>query len=103
MPDVYLTSYDPVSEVRPDNTFSGPDGAFTLSLPENAAYRIDVARVCEHDGKAMGSEVGEYGIEGDVPLDTDGLLVVASEDVAGVIMRLRVVYEDPECLVYSPS
>lgn len=103
MPDIYLESYDPVSGVRPDNTFSGADGSFTLNLPENAAYRLDVSRVCEHDGETIGSEVGEYGIEGDVPLDADGLLVVASADVAGVIMRLRVVYEDPECLVYSPG
>lgn len=103
LPNIYLTSYDPVSGVRPDNTFSGADGSFSLSLPENAAYRLDASRVCQHDGEAIGSEVGEYGIDGDVPLDTDGLLVVASEDVAGVIMRLRVVYEDPGCLVYSPN
>ena len=72
-------------------------------MPESAAYRIDVSRVCQDDGETIGSEVGEYGIEGDVPLDADGLLVVASEDVAGVVMRLRVVYEDPGCLVYSPN
>ena len=103
LPNIYLTSYDPVSGVRPDNTFSGADGSFTLSLPESAAYRLDASRVCQHDGKTIGSEVGEYGVEGDVPLDTDGLLVVAREDIAGVIMRLRVVYEDPGCLVYSPG
>ncbi len=103
MPDIYLSGFEPVSSVWPDSTFSGADGSFTLNLPENAAYRIDAGRVCEHDGETIASEVGEYGIEGDVPLDADGLLVVGSEDVAGVIMRLRVVYENPDCLVYSPN
>jgi hypothetical protein len=103
LPSIYLTSYDPVSGVRPDNTFSEADGSFTLNLPENAAYRIDASKVCEHDGETIESEVGEYGIEGDVPLAAGGLLMVATEDVAGVIMRLRVAYEDPGCLVYSPS
>lgn len=88
-PNIYLTSHDPVSGLWPDNAVSAADGSFTLSLPEEAAYRIGAAPVCEHRGRLTPIWGWEHGIEGDVPLDGDGLLVVADEDITGVVVQLR--------------
>lgn len=87
--NIYLTSYDPVAKVQPDNTLSAPDGSFTLSLPEEAAYRIGAAPVCEHQGRSTPIWGWENGIGGDVDFDADGLLVVASDDIGGVVIQLR--------------
>ncbi len=88
-PNVYLSSYDPVSAMWPDNTLSGADGSFTLTLPTGGAYRIGADLACDLEGGSTPMEGGEHVIEGDVQLDTEGLLVVANEDIAGVIIRLR--------------
>jgi len=94
-PDIYLTSYDPIAEVWPDNTVSAADGSFTLSLPEEAAYRIGAAAVCERRGRPRPIGGWEHAIEGDVHLDADGLLLVASEDIDGVIIQLRDTFACP--------
>ena len=73
----------------PDHTFSAADGSFTLSLPAGGAYRIGADLACDLEGGSTPMEGGEHVIEGDVQLDADGLLVVANEDVVGVIIRLR--------------
>ena len=88
-PNIYLTSHDPVSGDWPDNALSAADGSFTLSLPEEAVYRIGAAPVCEHQGRSTPIGGWEHGIEGDVHLDTDGLLVVAGDDIGGVVIQLR--------------
>ncbi|MYK26938.1 MAG: carboxypeptidase regulatory-like domain-containing protein [Dehalococcoidia bacterium] len=88
-PNVYLSSYDPVTAKSHDNTFSAADGSFTLSLPPGGAYRFGADLACDLEGGSTPMEGGEHVIEGDVQLDADGLLVVANEDVVGVIIRLR--------------
>jgi len=88
-PNIYVTSYDPVATVQPDNTLSAADGSFTLSLPTWGAYRIGAAPVCEHRGRSTPIWGWEHGIEGDVQLDADGLLVVAGDDIGGVVIQLR--------------
>lgn len=88
-PNIYLTSHDPISGDWPDNTVSAADGSFTLSLPEEAAYRIGAAPVCEHKGRFTPIWGGEHGVGGGVDLDADGLLVVGSEDIAGVEVQLQ--------------
>ncbi|MCY3880553.1 MAG: hypothetical protein OXG61_00350 [Chloroflexi bacterium] len=88
-PNIYLTSHDPVSGLWPDNAVSAADGSFTLSLPEEAAYRISAAPVCEHKGRFTPVWGGEHRVGGGVDLDADGLLVVGSEDIAGVEVQLQ--------------
>ncbi|MYK34044.1 MAG: hypothetical protein F4045_02750 [Chloroflexi bacterium] len=94
-PDIYVTSYDPVAILQPDNTLSAADGSFTLSLPTWGAYRIGAAPVCEHRGRSTPIWGWEHGIEGDVQLDADGLLVVAGDDIGGVVIQLRGAFSCP--------
>ncbi|MXW24735.1 MAG: helix-turn-helix transcriptional regulator [Dehalococcoidia bacterium] len=88
-PNVYLSSHDPATATWSHGTFSAADGSFTLSLPAWGAYPFGVDLACDLKGMSTPIDGGEHVIEGDVQLDADGLLVVADEDVAGVIIRLR--------------